>query len=447
VTVSNITINDYIEFTAPSNFNPLSFESIGLQIWIKNVMGGSQNITVRFFDVSNVAISNEAPFGFNKSLSGEWQLAGVNINSFTFTSENPSARKVRFRWSRGIIDHPGFYMDLVQLEGGIVPPISSQNVVLTNEVEGSGITGEPISVTITEKALSNRTELLAPLEDDILLIGKSSDNTLYKVKISNLLKAPVDPGVGPYADTAAMQADQANQFEKYIYEADGVFYKYNGTTTGVLETDYTAFGSGSGGGLLGAEPVEEKFTYTSPAAQDFVVAGTPNGRPEIFVNSAYLDWTFWTWNAGTKTASISGVTLPETSKVVIKYYSNLSGTAVGSVTGLGVNNTDPVNPVIGYQPATHRENNTVLFDNDYVTGINAAARSGNILFDFTGAQLGACTVMRHQTASAFTFPTEADLMFATADISTTVANYFMFVCVKTDSPRIVHVFHAIEGGV
>lgn len=100
-----------------------------------------------------------------------------------------------------------------------------------------------------------------------------------------------------------------------------------------------------------------------------------------------------------------------------------------------------------YPSATHRESNTVLFDGDYVTGINASARTGNILFDFTGAQLGACTVMRHQDASAFTFPAEADLMFDTADISTTVANYFMFSIVKIDSPQIVHVFHAIEGGV
>jgi hypothetical protein len=100
-----------------------------------------------------------------------------------------------------------------------------------------------------------------------------------------------------------------------------------------------------------------------------------------------------------------------------------------------------------YRPALHRENNTVLFDDDYVTGINAATRSGNILFDFTGAQLGATTVMRHTDATAFTFPATADLMFASADISTTVANYFLFSIVKTDATQIVHVFHAIEGGV
>jgi hypothetical protein len=124
-----------------------------------------------------------------------------------------------------------------------------------------------------------------------------------------------------------------------------------------------------------------------------------------------------------------------------KFYYHYLGTTAGNI-------TDYRRLFVPeYAAATHRENNTVLFDNDYVTGINGSARSGNILFDFTGAQLGACTVMRHQDASAFTFPAEADLMFATADISTTVANYFMFSIVKTDSPQIVHVFHAIEGGI
>ena len=101
-----------------------------------------------------------------------------------------------------------------------------------------------------------------------------------------------------------------------------------------------------------------------------------------------------------------------------------------------------------YQEASYRENNTVLFDGDYITGINAAARSGNILFDFTGAKLGATTVMRHADASAFTFPTEAVLMFASADISTSADNYFLFVLVdNTASSEIVHVFHAMVGGV
>jgi hypothetical protein len=93
-----------------------------------------------------------------------------------------------------------------------------------------------------------------------------------------------------------------------------------------------------------------------------------------------------------------------------------------------------------------RANNTVLFDKNYVIG-NAGARSGNILFDFTGAKLGAETEMRHNTASAFTFPAQAKLMFDVADISTTADNFFLFVLTKKSSTEIVKVFHALEGGV
>ena len=101
----------------------------------------------------------------------------------------------------------------------------------------------------------------------------------------------------------------------------------------------------------------------------------------------------------------------------------------------------------GYPEASERENNTVLFDQNYIIG-NAAARTGNILFDFTGAKLGAETEMRHADASAFTFPAEAMLMFDTADISTTEDNYFLFVLTdKTASSEVVKVFHALEGGL
>ena len=96
---------------------------------------------------------------------------------------------------------------------------------------------------------------------------------------------------------------------------------------------------------------------------------------------------------------------------------------------------------------SERENNTVLFDKNYIIG-NAAARTGNILFDFTGAKLGAETEMRHADASAFTFPSEAMLMFDTSDISTTDDNYFLFVLTdKTASSEVVKVFHALEGGL
>jgi hypothetical protein len=92
-----------------------------------------------------------------------------------------------------------------------------------------------------------------------------------------------------------------------------------------------------------------------------------------------------------------------------------------------------------YPEAIERANNTVLFDKDYITG-NAGARTGNILFGFTGAKLGATTYMKHQDASAFTFPAQAVLLFDAADVSITVANFFCFMLVdKTASSEKVHV--------
>ncbi|WP_373399685.1 hypothetical protein V8V91_08510 [Algoriphagus halophilus] len=105
----------------------------------------------------------------------------------------------------------------------------------------------------------------------------------------------------------------------------------------------------------------------------------------------------------------------------------------------------------GYQEATHREDNEVLFTGDYITGINAAARTGNITFNFTGAKLGAVTIMKHSDASAFTIPTEAVYQFDTTDpvhgIRTDIPNYLHFVLVdKTASSEIVHVHCSHDDG-
>ena len=79
-------------------------------------------------------------------------------------------------------------------------------------------------------------------------------------------------------------------------------------------------------GGLGAEPIQEKFTYVSPDPQTFVVAGSPNGRPDLYMNGQFIDFTFWTWDVGTKTATITGITLVDGAKIVLAYYANISGT-------------------------------------------------------------------------------------------------------------------------
>lgn len=127
---------------------------------------------------------------------------------------------------------------------------------------------------------------------------------------------------------------------------------------------------------------------------------------------------------------------------------NLQWRYVGDVSWITLIDLSTIGGSSSYPAATFRESNTVLFDGDYITGVNAAPRTGNILFDFTGAQKGAVTIMYHQDAGAFTFPTEAELNFDSGtDISTTKVNKFMMVLVDdTPSAEKVDVMVNWEGG-
>jgi hypothetical protein len=94
-----------------------------------------------------------------------------------------------------------------------------------------------------------------------------------------------------------------------------------------------------------------------------------------------------------------------------------------------------------YPEAVERANNTVLFDQDYIIG-NAGARTGNILFDFTGAKLGATTEMLHDNSGAYTFPTEGVIRdFETTKLALVTGNVkFGFVLVnKTVSSEVVDI--------
>lgn len=103
---------------------------------------------------------------------------------------------------------------------------------------------------------------------------------------------------------------------------------------------------------------------------------------------------------------------------------------------IGTRTGTPVNRMIGTEDfpdlleSTELESNTILFDKDYVIG-NAAPRTGNVLFDFTGAKLGSSTMMIHADASAFTLPAESVILSGTA--SDTVTNYIYFLLVNTAS--------------
>lgn len=153
----------------------------------------------------------------------------------------------------------------------------------------------------------------------------------------------------------------------------------------------------------------------------------------------------WMYHDGTSLWQYLGTTTG-----TIADYRQVGGGAVASVSGPWIDNTDAANPVVGYQSATARASNTCLFDKDYIIG-NTASITGNVLFDFTGAKLGASTEMKHEDASAFTFPSEALLMFDPTDpvhgIRTDIPNYLLFIITDvTASSEIVKVFIDHENG-
>ena len=193
------------------------------------------------------------------------------------------------------------------------------------------------------------------------------------------------------------------------------------STAGVVHPTWRVIGSSSGSGI-----------------KEWEAGVYPNTLEIVFVSSGlyYLDRTevgtgaFVSEDFATELAAAQWVALT----------GGTGGGLVNSIqegTGIEVDATDPASPIVAltadviaaiaagveangwgdhaevgyltsvpYPAAVHRQNNTVLFDKDYIHDPAVAAQSGNILFDFTGAQLGATTEMLHDNDGAYTFPSE-----------------------------------------
>jgi hypothetical protein len=82
-----------------------------------------------------------------------------------------------------------------------------------------------------------------------------------------------------------------------------------------------------------------------------------------------------------------------------------------------------------------RENNSVLFDKNYITGCQGTPRTGNITFDFTGAKLGSVTVFCINDSVLPTTPSENVII--SGEFVPDVDNYYLFMIVKTTSTQQV----------
>jgi surface protein len=111
-----------------------------------------------------------------------------------------------------------------------------------------------------------------------------------------------------------------------------------------------------------------------------------------------------------------------------------------AVNGANTPSSTNVFATIADLEGVERENNTVLFDKDYVIG-NAGARTGNILFDFTGARLKANSIMLHNDIVEPTFPANAKIIFGEYKINQDNYIYFEIINKGLSSEIVlVHIY-------
>ena len=379
VNVSSVENNSATVFTAPADVDFASIDSATLRLRLKESFAAGHNVGIQFLDISNNPVSDTLVLSINKTLVNSYQFLAFAMTQFTPTAT--SFRKISFRFIRtgNQTSRQGYFIDNFILQGGVSqPPVTAFNVTLTNEVSGSGNSDAPISVVLTEKAISNRDEALGVGELDEFLI-RTESGELRKVKKENL-------GIG------------------------------------LVET------------------IEEKFTWTT-GPTTFTLNEIPDSIPLVFLNTLLLDRTFWLLTDDELTITEA---IPVDSKIVVYYYQNVSGTGLreAPINGLTYGRRDGGWIEVGeggYPEAEIRESNTVLFDKDYIIG-NAGARTGNILFNFVNAKLGAVTFFKHNNSGAYTWPSEVEpLNWVLTDLDNVTGDViFTFTLVdKTASSEVV----------
>jgi hypothetical protein len=198
INVSNVQNNSVLTFIAATDFTLADFDSIGLQLRLKELMLSGYNIRARFLNNAGVSVSNQVTLAIDKNLFGQYQFIGIPMDQFTFTAS--TARRLELRWTRGSgsVTYVGFFLDALVLQGGVLTSVVEGDVQLTGQVSGSGKTGTPIPVSLTPQAVSAQpaqTDPLPSTAEAIFLIG----GALRRVAASLLVAAGVagDDGWSP----------------------------------------------------------------------------------------------------------------------------------------------------------------------------------------------------------------------------------------------------------
>jgi hypothetical protein len=193
--VSNVQNNSREVANFGEDINPTTFDVIAVRVQLKAVMASGYNLAIQFLDNANAPVSGLVNLPINKNELGI-QLLSLSISDFTFSAG--LARKATLHWRRGAgsVTFTGYRFDDWILQGGIAAPIVQGDVVLRGQVNGTGKTGTPINVVVTEKAISEQTEQTDPVPGNAQHMIRLANGSLRKVADSLIASGKVDKVTG-----------------------------------------------------------------------------------------------------------------------------------------------------------------------------------------------------------------------------------------------------------
>lgn len=430
---SGIVNNDAVILTADADFAVADFTLLSMRLKLIAQFFSGHDLRVLFQNNAGTSVSSLQILNLQKA-NLDYQQVGIAFDEFTFSASLARRIQISFRRTRGATTLAGFYLDNVFLQGGIIPPAISGTIELTGHVAGTGETGTPINVTITEKAISDQTEQVGALPGTAQATFRLADGSLVKVAASLLTTAGV-AGTNGWSPVLAVVTDGERRVLGVSGwtggtgspPASGLYVGASGLVSDIAEgvNIRGAAGVDAEGGGLGdfpadddilygiinqepapiplVDPVEQEFTWTT-GAQEFTLDYTPVGKIFVFVGTTQLRGSKWS-----RTGLVITITdtLPNPSLVVISYWKTA---LVGGYPEIGLSaenffqlvENGPIYANGGNVPQDTSGGITLTFRKDTMYGTPAAPLSGAISEFFTGDHLpnvGAEAILWYNGAS------------------------------------------------
>lgn len=154
VETTNIQNGFYIQFNNGSTIDISGYQTFGFELNLKEAMPNNQNLYITFLDGSASVASNIVSLQFDKTLTG-YQFVAIALNAVNFITNDIQYVRFSFVRTGGSPTFGGYFLDVVKLEGGINPPITTGSFTSLSDTPNtySGFGGYTVQVKSDESGL------------------------------------------------------------------------------------------------------------------------------------------------------------------------------------------------------------------------------------------------------------------------------------------------------